>query len=393
MTIHISPEGYFARYEGQLLSVDPILLERAFFSFFEVKEGLTVRRSRETGLIQLSSALSFDPEWGEVGYADLVAKVGDLYADSKVKRVQFEIMSPGGTTIGNQDAAEALNGFAKQKPTTVWVPAYATSAAYLLATAAASPAKSLYASPEALLASVATIRRRVDQTERLEKAGVKITQFSGGSKKGWGDPNSKMSPEELEHWKAEAVSSTKEFQKSVATFGYGSEQFWADQQGAVLSAKVAGVVNHVQRRNPMTEEEMRAELEKQSKQLAELLEVSKTQASRIQGEADARKKVEAELAHEKAKAQAREAQLEGKIVEGSEALESLADVVTKAGNAWMRYLPEVAKVPVTPATPFGKTPKEQPGLNGGKRNAAGMSREELAAELEAKGASFLDEIE
>ena len=389
----VSPEYYFLHYSGELLNIDPILLERAFFFLFDEKEWLTVKRSGEVGHIKLKGALSFDPTYGEVGYDELSEKAGNLYADSKVKRVYFELMSPGGTTIGNAAAAEVLNGFAKQKSTQVWVPAYATSAAYLLAVSAASPAKSLYASPGALLASVASIRHRADRSQGLAKEGIFVHQFSGGSRKGWGASHQPLSEEEASHWKQEVEISTKEFQKGVASYGYGSEQFWADQQGGVLSARKAGVVNYVQRRSPVEMEEMKVTMEAQQKQLTELLEVQKQQASALSAEKAERKKVEQDLLMERAKALVREFQRSGAVLAGEEALAAVSKAVAETGGGFLKFLIAPKSETASSKQPDAPLPKEQPSLSKAGRDLTSLSKEELRAEIAKKGEALLDEIE
>ena len=373
------------KYEGVEMAIDPQSMTRIWQ---DTRPGVTVQMSGSHAVVQVRGVLSYDPDhWmGEVGYGAVSEAARQVSEDARCRSCDLHIESPGGTVLGGQGACDTWNNVAKKKRVRVFVAHQATSMAYMLACAAAAPARSLHSSGEAVVGSVATLLTRVDRSKMLSEAGINIRMYSGGSKKAWGHSALPLSEEEDKANQARAEASTKAFQAQIAAYGYGSVEFWAGQQGASLPATTSGVVDVITSSLKGKKMEVTEEMAALQKQLAEIASTQKATNEALAA-------AQAELAQERAQTKVKELQLAGRVAAGEEALKAIAQVVVAVGTDWTKHL--VAATPASQTSPEKSadqtrpTPSTPPAPSEGGRKD--LTREELRARLEKGDSSFLDD--
>ncbi|MGI4850414.1 MAG: S49 family peptidase [Janthinobacterium lividum] len=123
----------------------------------------------------------FPYSWGFVtGYNFIRNQLQAAEADPDVTGIVFDVSSGGGSTNGLQETADAIT--AGKKPSMAVVDASAYSAAYWLASAC----DKISMTPSGGVGSIGTISMRLDVSEAMGKAGVKLNLFTAGAFKGDG---------------------------------------------------------------------------------------------------------------------------------------------------------------------------------------------------------------
>ena len=113
-------------------------------------------------------------------------------ADSDVSSIVLLIDSPGGAVQGLFRASESIRAAGTQKPVVAAVNGLALSAGYVLAAAAG---RIVLKSETARAGSIGVMLAHADFSGALEKAGVRVTEFSRGARKTDGSPNRPLSDE------------------------------------------------------------------------------------------------------------------------------------------------------------------------------------------------------
>lgn len=119
---------------------------------------------------------------GVTGYNQLRAQMRAAEADSNVRGILFDVDSPGGHVSGMFETAEQIR--ALNKPTRAMVNDKATSAAYMLASAA----DSVHATKTAFLGHIGSFVMHADRSKQHDKQGVKWTPIYSGKRKLEGNP-------------------------------------------------------------------------------------------------------------------------------------------------------------------------------------------------------------
>lgn len=115
-------------------------------------------------------------------------------ADDNVRGIMLVVDSPGGTTAGTADAADALVKAAAKKPVVAFVEDCACSAAVWLA----SQASKVWANQgSAVYGSIGVYATLIDASKRAEQLGIKVHVIRTGPKKGAGVPGDAVTPEQL----------------------------------------------------------------------------------------------------------------------------------------------------------------------------------------------------
>lgn len=119
-----------------------------------------------------------------LSYEQLGLEMDSALRSSEVRGILLRIDSPGGEVNGVFDLADKIFAARKVKP--VWAIAsdYATSAAYLLASAA----EHVIATKSAITGSIGVILNRLDVTKAMETEGVQVIQIAQGARKLDGQP-------------------------------------------------------------------------------------------------------------------------------------------------------------------------------------------------------------
>lgn len=104
--------------------------------------------------------------------------------DPDVSAIIFDIDSPGGEVAGNFELSEKIASQRGEKPIRAVANDYAYSAAYSIATAA----DSITMARSGGVGSVGVVTMHMDVSERMDKAGVKVTFIHAGKHKVEGNP-------------------------------------------------------------------------------------------------------------------------------------------------------------------------------------------------------------
>lgn len=133
--------------------------------------------------------------WYWNNYEDLTCEVEAALAHADVRKVVLRIDSPGGIAAGMNEAHKAIRRLSKQygKDVIAYVDEQACSAAYHIASACSE----IWMPESAQVGSVGVILCTVDETEALEKAGLRIRYVVTGKRKADLHPGAPVTDEVL----------------------------------------------------------------------------------------------------------------------------------------------------------------------------------------------------
>ncbi len=163
----------------------------------------------------------------------------------QVDAVLFDVSSPGGIVTGVPELADKILAARGIKPTLAIATGMAASAAYWIASAA----KEMWVQKSGETGSIGVWAMHIDESERLEKKGVKVTTMSAGKFKLEGAPWAPLSEEaeafiqeqvdEAMSWFVKAVAQNRNDTQANVRAGYG--------EGRILGAKQSLKANLVDR--------------------------------------------------------------------------------------------------------------------------------------------------
>ncbi len=163
----------------------------------------------------------------------------------QVDAVLFDVSSPGGIVTGVPELADKILAARGTKPTLAIATGMAASAAYWIA----SSAKEMWVQKSGETGSIGVWTMHIDESERLEKKGVKVTTMSAGKFKLEGAPWAPLDEEaqefiqaqvdEVYAWFVRAVADNRGDEPANVRTGYG--------EGRVLGAKQSVKANLVDR--------------------------------------------------------------------------------------------------------------------------------------------------
>ena len=134
-------------------------------------------------VVGITTPLSAEYDWG-IDYKMLGSLLEQLEADDSVKVVVLDINSPGGDVSGLFDLCEQIQSY--EKPIYSYTSGNLASAAYTIAAAT----DGIYAQESANIGSVGVFLAFYDDSERLQKQGIKEISFYGKN-----SDNKNLSPE------------------------------------------------------------------------------------------------------------------------------------------------------------------------------------------------------
>lgn len=111
---------------------------------------------------------------------DVISAIGR----QDVSRIVLLVDSPGGSAIGNEEAAQTIYAARGGKPITAFVRGMCASAAYYIASAA----DRIVASPSSSVGSIGTILYHSDHSKMLHDWGITVTPIHHGKHKADGNP-------------------------------------------------------------------------------------------------------------------------------------------------------------------------------------------------------------
>lgn len=140
-----------------------------------------------------------DSWWPDTAYDEIIAIADALRADKSVKGVFLDYDSPGGSTLGALEAAEALQALSvdKRDATVAYTDQIMASAAYFLAASAGT----IMSARTAYTGSIGVFTFFADWTGFLDQIGIKVEVFhnTGGDLKTTWLPWSSLTDEQRVH--------------------------------------------------------------------------------------------------------------------------------------------------------------------------------------------------
>jgi signal peptide peptidase SppA len=121
---------------------------------------------------------------GMTSYEGVEAQLRDMAMNRDVHTILLDIDSPGGEATGMFSLASSIRAVRREKPVVALVNDVAASAAYGIASAASE----IVVSPTSMIGSIGVIMLHRDESEKMQKEGVKPTLIFAGSHKADGNP-------------------------------------------------------------------------------------------------------------------------------------------------------------------------------------------------------------
>ena len=141
------------------------------------------------GILAHRGGLQADSSYVE-GYETLAKRLNAAVTDPEIRAIVLNIDSPGGEVAGLFALAQQIRAAREIKPIHAVASDCATSAAYLIASAA----NSISVTESAQIGSIGVITCHVDLSGALDKAGVRMTPIFAGSHKADGHPYGPLPP-------------------------------------------------------------------------------------------------------------------------------------------------------------------------------------------------------
>lgn len=189
----------------------------------------------------------FSMLFGGTSTEALVRELSAVMNDGSIGAVVLDVDSPGGEVFGLEEAAGAIRAMRGTKPLFAVANPLAASAAYYLA----SQASDVAVTPSGLVGSIGVIAHHVDESSRIERAGLRVTQVTYGRRKGEESSVGPLSDEARASIQARVDTYGRKFEADVAKgrrvsvdkvrsqFGEGALMTADDAKGVGLVDRVA----------------------------------------------------------------------------------------------------------------------------------------------------------
>lgn len=157
---------------------------------------------------QVNGAVAVIPIQGAIGHRSnfiseyfgwpTTEKLGEMLDDAMENKaigaIVFDINSPGGLAVGNQELHDKMMSYRGKKPMVAVANGMAASAAYYIASAA----DEFVVTPSGEVGSIGTVMVHADMSKYYEEAGIKTTVIKAGKYKWEGNPYAPLTEETLE---------------------------------------------------------------------------------------------------------------------------------------------------------------------------------------------------
>ena len=175
------------------------------------QEYCTVMGASLFGEVTTYNVSSEDEEMSNGTSADyLTWAIQDMDADPTVWAIVIDIDSGGGSGVAAEEIAQALKN--AEKPTVAWVRDAAISAAYW----AASGADYIVASALSEVGGIGINGSFVDNVEQNKIEGLTYNQLTSAKFKDAGDPNRKLTDEEIAIWERDLAIMHEHFVQELS---------------------------------------------------------------------------------------------------------------------------------------------------------------------------------
>jgi signal peptide peptidase SppA len=152
---------------------------------FKAYTGPRVEKYGAIAIIPIDGVLFQHVGWleaffGGISTEAIGAAIGEAVADKSVRKIILAINSPGGSVVGVTELASKVRAARDVKPVIAVANSHAYSAAYHVA----SQASEIWVPPSGGVGSIGCICEYVDDSQLLEKAGLRVTRIVSGKYKG-----------------------------------------------------------------------------------------------------------------------------------------------------------------------------------------------------------------
>lgn len=205
---------------------------KALFGF-DVEEDAT-EKNAGVAVIRVRGAMT-NRSWWRTSYQGLSEQLANAMADSSVKRIVFDMDSPGGEVGGVFDLADEIYAARQKIPMSAVVSENACSACYLLAAAAGD----ISVSQTASVGSIGVVATHADYSGWFKSMGTVHTQIYAGKHKVDGSPLKPLSKDAKSNIQADVDDTYKKFTESVAKYRGMSVESVVSTEAAVFSGQKA----------------------------------------------------------------------------------------------------------------------------------------------------------
>lgn len=153
--------------------------------------------------------------FGATGSEEIAAALHEAAGRTDIKGVFLDIDSPGGTVAGTPELAAAVASLDQRKPVYAFSSGLMCSAAYWVA----SQARAIHATPSAQVGSIGVVQTLIDQSARLNAAGIKVEVFAVGKYKAMGAPGTPLTGDQRELISSNLAEIAADFHAAVLSKG------------------------------------------------------------------------------------------------------------------------------------------------------------------------------
>ncbi|MCP5197662.1 MAG: S49 family peptidase [Gammaproteobacteria bacterium] len=172
-----------------------------------------------------------------LGYDRIARLFATALGDSAVRAIILNMDSPGGEVAGVFELTAQIHAARGKKPIVAVVNNKATSAGYLIASAA----DSISVSDTSLIGSIGVVMCHIDHSQALAKTGLAVTHLYAGTHKIDGNPFEPLSPEAIERFQGMIDHSYQLLVSAIATYRPSLSESAIRQTEAGLFVGIDGI--------------------------------------------------------------------------------------------------------------------------------------------------------
>lgn len=149
---------------------------------------------------------------GACSYDDIVRDITLARETNGVKRILFDIASPGGMAVGNQEVCDLVN---ETREDGVECHAFADSQICSAAFNIAAGCNGIYITSSCFAGSIGCLMAILDESEAFAEAGLKVEMFASGKYKGAGTEGTALTEEQREYFQGLSDAFADMFKNNV----------------------------------------------------------------------------------------------------------------------------------------------------------------------------------
>ncbi len=178
---------------------------------------------------------------GASSYDDIRANVKAAMFSEDVRKIRFEVDSPGGMCMGCSETAALIDEAALWTPCEAVTDSLMCSAAYDLV----AGCQKISCTPTAVVGSIGSILPWLDETVRYEMEGLRVEVFASGPLKGTGVEGTSLTPAQRDYLQSHVDKYAALFKDHVRSRRPVSEETMQGQAFIGSDALAAGLVDAI----------------------------------------------------------------------------------------------------------------------------------------------------